>query len=108
MKNSIILDKSEFINLLNISFGYYKPINQFCTHYEYKLILKNKNINNVPWNIPVLLSLKKKLANYNKKKLCLIYKNKKVGHIIAESYFKINKKITVNQYLKLIRLTIPV
>jgi sulfate adenylyltransferase len=92
MNNAIILDKSEFINLLNISLGYYKPITQFCTDLEYKLILKNGKINNFSWNIPILLSIKKKISEIKKKKIFLIYENKKVGHIIAESFFKINKK----------------
>tara|TARA_B100001093_G_scaffold195342_1_gene187798 strand:+ start:564 stop:1613 length:1050 start_codon:yes stop_codon:yes gene_type:complete len=92
MKNSINLNKSEFINLLNLSLGYYKPVTQFCTETDYKLILKRGKINNGQWRIPILLSFKKNFSKIKKKKLYLIYKNKIVGYIIAESFFKIDKK----------------
>lgn len=67
MKNSINLNKSEFINLLNLSLGYYKPVTQFCTETDYKLILKRGKINNGQWRIPILLSFKKNFSKIKKR-----------------------------------------
>ena len=107
MKNSITLDKSEFINLLNMSLGYYRPVTQFCTEIEHKLILKRGKINGGQCSIPILLSLKKKFTKIEKRKIYLIYKKKIVGHIIAESFFKIDKKKFCKSVFKTNSITHP-
>ena len=93
-KHSIDLDKSEYINLNNITLGYYSPLNRFCNFDDYKSIIYSNKINNkTKWTIPILLVLKKKQNLYKKNNhYYLKYKKKVVGFIKAESFFKINKK----------------
>jgi sulfate adenylyltransferase len=92
MINKIILDKSEFLNLINIGLGYYKPIKQFCTFSDYTKILKKRKVNNHFWTIPILLNFKKKIVHQKVDKYFLFFKGKKVGYIKPESRFKIDKK----------------
>ena len=93
-KHSIDLDKSEYINLNNITLGYYSPLNRFCNFDDYKNIIYSNKINNkTKWTIPILLVLKKRQNLYKKNNhYYLKYKKKVVGFIKAESFFKINKK----------------
>ena len=92
-EKKITLTNAEFTNSINISLGLYRPLDGFCKFEEYKNIILNKKVNEKnEWTIPILLNLKDKKKYYVGKKYYLIYKKKKVGFIIAESLFKIDKK----------------
>ena len=93
-KKIINLNDNEFINLINISLGYYSPLNRFCNFNDYKNIINfNKIDNNIKWTIPILLTIKNNKTLYKKNKFyALEYKRKIVGIIEAESFFKIDKK----------------
>ena len=41
-KNSINIDTNEFINLINLSLGFYKPLYEFCDLEDVKNILNKK------------------------------------------------------------------
>ena len=93
-KKYLILNDSDFMNLMNISLGFYSPLNRFCNFNDYiEIINRNKINKNVKWTIPILLTIKKNKNLYEKNKFYpLKYKKKIVGIIKAESFFKIDKK----------------
>ena len=77
MISSISLDEGEFINLINLGLGLYKPLKGFSTKQEVENILLYKKIDNKKnWTIPILLNAKKKLSIPDNECL-LIYKKKK-------------------------------
>ena len=85
----LILNDSDFMNLMNISLGFYSPLNRFCNFNDYiEIINRNKINKNVKWTIPILLTIKKNKNLYEKNKFYpLKYKKKIVGIIKAESFF---------------------
>ena len=93
MINSINLNEQEFINLINLGLGLYRPLKGFNTNKEFKDILLYKKINKVKsWTIPILLNTKKKKVPSLGENCLLIYKKKNIGIIKVESLFKIDKK----------------
>ena len=93
MSQSIRLDDSEYINLINLGLGLYKPLKGYNTKNELIEILKHKTINKkTRWTIPILLNAKEKKSNILNKECYLVYKKKRVGKIQVQSLFKINKK----------------
>ncbi len=93
MSQFIQLDDSEFINLINLGLGLYKPLKGYNTKNELNDILQHKRINKkTRWTIPILLNAKKKKNNILHKDYYLVYKKKRVGKIQVQSLFKINKK----------------
>ena len=53
------LTTSEFFNLINISLGFYSPLNRFCNFKDYLNIVNFNRINKkIKWTIPILLSKK--------------------------------------------------
>ena len=61
MSQSIRLDDSEYINLINLGLGLYKPLKGYNTKNELIEILKHKTINKkTRWTIPILLNAKKR------------------------------------------------
>tara|TARA_B100001093_G_scaffold137846_2_gene130362 strand:- start:2603 stop:3670 length:1068 start_codon:yes stop_codon:yes gene_type:complete len=97
MIKSINLVEHEFINLINLGLGLYKPLKGFNTKKEFENILLYKKIDKTKnWTVPILLNAKKKKFNHINTKCFLIYKNKKIGFIKVQSIFEINK----NKYCK--------
>ena len=61
MSQFIRIDDSEFINLINLGLGLYKPLEGYNTKNELNDILKRKRINKkTRWTIPILLNAKEK------------------------------------------------
>ena len=93
MSQFIRLDDSEYINLINLGLGLYKPLKGYNTKNELIEILKHKTINKKNrWTIPILLNAKQKKSNILHTECYLVYKKKRVGKIHVQSLFKINKK----------------
>ena len=90
---SINLAEHEFIDLINLGLGLYKPLKGFNTKKEFENILLYQKFDKIKnWTIPILLNTKKKNLDIIDKECFLIYKKKKIGTIKVESLFKINKK----------------
>ena len=65
-KIKIDIDYDDFINLLNLCVGFYKPIYDFSNLLDVHSIIKNnRTFKNKNWTIPILLrcKLKKNLKN---------------------------------------------
>ncbi len=103
MINSINISEQEFINLINLGLGLYRPLKGFNTNKEFKDILLYKKINKVKsWTIPILLNTKKKKVPSLGENCLLVYKKKKIGIFKVKIVFKIEK----NKFLKIIFNTI--
>tara|TARA_B110000091_G_scaffold210972_1_gene254790 strand:+ start:538 stop:1602 length:1065 start_codon:yes stop_codon:yes gene_type:complete len=90
---SINLAEHEFIDLINLGLGLYKPLKGFNTKKEFENILLYQKFDKIKnWTVPILLNTKKKNLDIIDKECFLIYKKKKIGTIKVESLFKINKK----------------
>ena len=92
-KIKINIDYNDFINLLNLCVGFYKPISDFSNLSNVQSILKKSKIfNNKNWTIPILLRCKSK-KNYKKNQYYLIkFKNKTVGCLKFKGLFEFDKK----------------
>ena len=90
----IDLTTSEFFNLINISLGFYSPLNRFCNFVDYQNIINHNRINKkIKWTVPILVSKKNNKFKLKQHKFYpLRYKKKIVGLIKAETFFKIDKK----------------
>ena len=90
----IDLNTSEFFDLINISLGFYSPLNRFCNIKDYLNIVNYNRINTkIKWTIPILLSAKNNKFQFKQNEFySLKYKKNIVGLIRAESFFKIDKK----------------
>jgi sulfate adenylyltransferase len=93
-KTVINLDTNEFINLINLSLGFYNPIRGFCNLNDLKKILNKKKIDKRnSWTIPILLNLKSNKKLSKKKFYKLKYNRNIVGLIKTNDLFKIDRKI---------------
>ena len=92
-KVKIDIEYEDFINLLNLSVGFYKPINDFSNFSNVHSVLKkNKTLNGKKWTIPILLRCKAK-KNFKKNQFYSIkFKNKTVGCLKFKDLFELNKK----------------
>ena len=95
MNKFIIIDKSDYINAINLQLGLYQPLKGFVTLEEFKNILSNKKVNNSNFTIPInLFCSKKKFDEFNLgDKIYFKYRSEIVGFINLESKFKINKSL---------------
>ena len=76
MSQSIRLDDSEYINLINLGLGLYKPLKGYNTKNELIEILKHKTINKKTRWCSILLNAKEKKSNILNKECYLVYKKK--------------------------------
>lgn len=89
----IDIDYDDFINLLNICVGFYKPIYNFSDLSDVHSILKNnKMFNNKNWTIPILLRCKLRKKFKKDQYYIIKFKNKIVGCFKFKDLFEINKK----------------
>ena len=92
MINSINLNEQEFINLINLGLGLYRPLKGFNTNKEFKDILLYKKINKVKsWTIPILLNTKKKKVPSLGENCLLVYKKKKLELLKLKVCLKLTK-----------------
>ena len=91
--NSINIDKTDFINAINLHLGLYYPLLGFVSQEEFKSIVSKKRLNNTNFTIPINIFCSKK--NYEKFKLGdkinLSYKGEVIGYLNLQSKFKVNK-----------------
>ncbi len=94
MRKFINIDKSDYINAINLELGLYSPLKRFATFEEFKNILIKKKINNVNFTIPINLFCSKIKAEQFKlgDNIYLKYKKEIVGFINLKSKFEVNKK----------------
>jgi len=102
MRNFININKSDYINAINLQLGLYHPLKGFVTHDEYKSILSKKKINNINYTIPINIFCSK--AKYKKLELGetidLKYKKEIVGFLVLKSKFKVEKNFFLNSIFK--------
>ena len=98
MSKFIIIDKSDYINAINLQLGLYQPLKGFVNLEEFKNILSNKEVHNSKFTIPINLFCSKKNFDEFKlgDKIYFKYKSEVVGSISLESKFKINKSSLLN------------
>ena len=90
----IDIDHDDFINLLNICVGFYKPIHNFSNlHDVHSILTNNKMFNDKNWTIPILLKCKLKKKFKKNQYYIIKFKNKTVGCLKFKDLFEINKKI---------------
>ncbi len=98
MKNYISIDKTDYINAINLYLGFYKPLKGFVCHKDYKTILENKKFKQINFTIPINIFCSKK--QYNKfevgEKINLKFKNEIVGFLILQSKFLVKKNFFLN------------
>jgi sulfate adenylyltransferase len=94
MNKFIIIDKSDYINAINLHLGLYHPLRGFATLKEFESIISKKKINNINFTIPINLFCSKiKANNFGLgDTINLKYKNEIIGSLVLESKFKIDKK----------------
>ncbi len=92
-KIKIDIDYEDFINLLNLCVGFYKPIHDFSNLLDVHSIIKNnRTYNNKNWTIPILLRCKSKKKFKKNQYYLLRFKNKTVGCLKFKDLFEVNKK----------------
>ena len=93
MRNFINIDKSSYINAINLELGLYFPLKGFVTLENYKSILSKKKIDNINFTIPINLFCSK--TKFEKLKIgeivSLKYKRDIIGYITLESKFIVKK-----------------
>ncbi len=94
MRKFINIDKSDYINAINLQLGIYSPLKGFVTFEEFENILLKRKINNINFTIPINLFCSKIKAEKFKlgENIDLKYKNEIVGFINLKSKFEIKKK----------------
>lgn len=94
MSKSLSIDKTDYINAINLQAGIYNPLKGFVTHKEFKTILLKNKIYNTNFTIPINLFCSKSNAEKFKinDSIDLKYKNEIIGFINLKSKFKIQKK----------------
>ena len=94
MNKFIIIDKSDYINAINLQLGLYYPLRGFATLKEFESIILKKKINNINFTIPINLFCSKTKSNNFElgETINLKYKNEIIGSLTLESKFKIDKK----------------
>ena len=86
-----------FIDLINLSLGLYKPLFSFCNKNELNSIINNFNLRGKPFSIPILLNpLNKKNFIFGENYL-IKFKNKIVGYIKIKSSFNINMQSMIKK-----------
>ena len=100
MKKFINVDRTDYINAINLQLGIYSPLNGFVTHEEFRSILLKKKINSVNFTIPINLFCSEfKAKNFKLgERVILKYKNENIGFISLKSKFEVKK----NKFLKYI------
>ena len=94
MKSFINIDKSDYINTINLFLGLYYPLKGFCTFNEYTEISTLKKLNKINFTIPINLFCSKIKASKVKigDSIILKYKNDIIGYLFLKSVFTVNKK----------------
>ena len=91
-KFQIDLKVNDYINLINLSTGLYRPLRGFCNSTEVRNIVNFKRINKKKnWTIPIILNFKSKIKIDFKKFYKLRYNNKVIGLIKPNDIFNLNK-----------------
>ena len=119
MKNFLIIDKTDYINSINLYLGLYFPLKGFSTKNDYERILENKKLNNNNFTVPInLFCTKLKADSFTLgDTIYLKYKGDIIGFLKLKSKFKIEKiklikklfgttskaHLGVNNYLKKIK-----
>ena len=100
-KNKYIdIDENNFIDLINLSLGLYKPLFSFCNKNESNSIINNFSLRGKPFSIPILLNpLNKKNFIFGENYL-IKFKNKIVGYIKIKSSFTINMQSVIKKIFK--------
>lgn len=93
MRNFINIDKTSYINAINLELGLYFPLKGFVTLENYESILSKKKIDKINFTIPINLFCSK--TKFNKLKIGetvnLKYKKEIIGFINLESKFIVKK-----------------
>ena len=94
MNKFINIDRTDYINAINLHLNIYNPLKGFVTHKEFVSILQKKKINNINFTIPINLFCTKDKANKFRigENINLKFKNEIVGILKLESKFEIQKK----------------
>jgi len=94
VKKIVNIDKSDYINAINMHLGLYNPLEGFVTLKEYENILKKKKLKKKNFLIPLNLFCTQEKARQYKlgENIYFKYKKEIVGFISLKSKFKVNKK----------------
>lgn len=83
------------LNIINLNYGVYKPVNTFVSKKDFLSILKNYTLSNGKFfPIPLFITVSKQFYNKNKNKklITVFYKSKKVCNLSVKSYYELNKQ----------------
>ncbi len=93
MTNFINIDKSDYINAINLYLGLYNPLKGFVCYEDHLSILEKKKIQKINFTIPINIFCSRK--QYNKfaigEKIYLKFKNEIIGFLILQSKFFVKK-----------------
>jgi sulfate adenylyltransferase len=92
-KKKIIINEDDYINLINLSLGFYSPLNGYCNYKTFNSIINYKKYKKkISWTIPILLHYLRNEKKFIKNTFYkLVYKKKVRGVILFDEIFKINK-----------------
>ena len=94
--NKIEIDKKNFLEVCNINFNVYYPLNKFLDKKNFiSVVNKMKLINGKFFPFPIFLNVRKKFDNYciKGKKVELFFQKKKVcDFIIKKKLINLNKR----------------
>ena len=93
MTNFISIDRSDYINAINLFLGFYNPLKGFVNSEDHESILKKKKIKKINFKIKInIFFFKKKFNKFEiGEKINLKYKNEIVGYLFIQSKFLIRK-----------------
>lgn len=95
MQKIVNIDKSDYINAINLHLGIYRPLSGFVTQDEYENILFKKKLYTQNFTIPINLFCKKQnFDNFHlNETIYLRYKNTIIGNLVLKSKFKIKNNL---------------
>jgi len=98
MINFINIDRSDYINAINLYLGLYKPLKGFVCHDDHNSILKKNKLKKVNFTIPINVFCSREKYNELKvgEKINLKFKNEIVGFLNLQSKFLVNKNSFLN------------
>ncbi len=83
------------LNIINLNYGVYKPINEFVSKTDFLSIIKHYTLANGKFfPMPIFINVSKQFYNKNKKKkiIQVFYKSKKICNLAIKSYYKLDKQ----------------
>ena len=93
--SSLDLDLDAALDVENIAYGVYSPLEGFMVYEEYDSVLEDMRLpNDLPWTIPVVLDVDEEKAKFLKEnsELALRFSGRTIAIMKVEEFYKLDRK----------------